>query len=118
MLVLSCGGLCAIRLLDVLLYKALVSVAYFLFAVVCLENEIMYGHGFEMSDEAMSKDFLIPIGKAKIEQEGKHVTLVAHSKFVEVAIEAAKELAGLGVECEVSLVLAVTTSLDYSKLRV
>ena len=73
-----------------------------LFPVVCLENEIMYGHGFEMSDEAMSKDFLIPIGKAKIEREGKHITIVAHSKFVECSLDAAKELAGIGVECEVS----------------
>lgn len=39
-------------------------------SVVCLENEIMYGSSFEMSDEAMSKDFLLPIGKAKIEREG------------------------------------------------
>ena len=61
----------------------------------------MYGIGFEMSDEAMSKDFLIPIGKAKIEREGKHVTLVAHSRAVGAAIDAAKELAGIGVECEV-----------------
>jgi pyruvate dehydrogenase E1 component beta subunit len=30
----------------------------------------MYGIGMEMSDEAMSKDFLIPIGKAKVEREG------------------------------------------------
>lgn len=69
--------------------------------VVCLENEIMYGMGFEMSDEAMSNDFLIPIGKAKIEREGKHITLVGHSKFVGICIDAAKELAGIGVECEV-----------------
>ena len=80
-----------------------INASQILLAVVCLENEIMYGHGFEMSDEAMSKDFLIPIGKAKIEVEGKHVTIVAHSKFVECALDAAKELAGIGVECEVSL---------------
>jgi len=41
------------------------------FFVVCvLENEILYGTAFEMSDEALSPDFLIPIGKAKIEKEG------------------------------------------------
>ena len=38
--------------------------------VVCLENELMYGTSFEMSDEALSEDFVIPIGKAKIEKEG------------------------------------------------
>ena len=43
---------------------------YFL-TVVCLENEIMYGSSFEISDEALSPDFVIPIGKSKIEREGK-----------------------------------------------
>jgi pyruvate dehydrogenase E1 component beta subunit len=35
-----------------------------------LENELMYGVSFPMSDEALDKDFLIPIGQAKIEREG------------------------------------------------
>lgn len=38
--------------------------------VVVLENEILYGLSFPVSDESMSKDFLIPIGKAKIEKPG------------------------------------------------
>ncbi|XP_076447802.1 pyruvate dehydrogenase E1 component subunit beta, mitochondrial-like [Babylonia areolata] len=69
--------------------------------VVFLENEIMYGTSFEISDEAASPDFVLPIGKAKIEREGSHVTLVAHSIGVGRCMEAAKELAGQGVECEV-----------------
>jgi pyruvate/2-oxoglutarate/acetoin dehydrogenase E1 component len=36
-----------------------------------LENELMYGVPFELPAEAQSKDFLIPIGKAKIERPGK-----------------------------------------------
>lgn len=39
--------------------------------VVVLENEVMYGSQFEMSDEAMDPEFLLPIGKAKIERTGK-----------------------------------------------
>lgn len=39
--------------------------------VVLLENEIMYGHSFPMSEEALSPDFVIPIGKAKIEKQGE-----------------------------------------------
>lgn len=31
----------------------------------------MYGVPFEMSEETQSKDFLVPIGKAKIERPGK-----------------------------------------------
>ncbi|KAF7272766.1 pyruvate dehydrogenase E1 beta subunit [Rhynchophorus ferrugineus] len=69
--------------------------------VVCLENEILYGTAFPMSDEALEKDFLIPIGKAKIEKPGKHITITAHSKAVETALEGAKLLAGEGIEAEV-----------------
>jgi len=38
--------------------------------VVFLENELLYGREFDMSPEAMSSDFMLPIGKAKIEREG------------------------------------------------
>eukprot|EP00116_Pleurobrachia_bachei_P016528 sb/3476790/ len=38
---------------------------------VVLENEIMYGTTFDVSDEVMDPNFSIPIGKAKIEREGK-----------------------------------------------
>ncbi len=69
--------------------------------VVVLENEIMYGMSFPMSAEAMSSDFLIPIGKAKIERAGKHVTLVAHSRAVQLCLDAAAELAKINVDCEV-----------------
>ena len=53
----------------------------------------MYGTSFEVSEECLDKDYLIPIGKAKIERLGDHVTLVAHSKPVGLCLEAAKELA-------------------------
>merc|ERR1712047_28507 len=69
--------------------------------VVFLENELMYGTPMEMSDEALRDDFVLPIGKAKIEREGKHVTLVAHSRPVGFCLEAAKELASIGIEAEV-----------------
>lgn len=38
--------------------------------VVVLENEILYGQPFDISEEALSKDFVLPIGKAKIERSG------------------------------------------------
>ncbi|KAJ8919167.1 hypothetical protein NQ315_012153 [Exocentrus adspersus] len=69
--------------------------------VVFLENEILYGVQYPVSDQALDKNFVIPIGKAKIERPGKHITLVAHSKAVDISLEAAKELAGKGVEAEV-----------------
>lgn len=39
--------------------------------VMVLENELLYGVQFPMSDEAQAEDFVIPIGKAKIEKEGE-----------------------------------------------
>ncbi|XP_042310748.1 pyruvate dehydrogenase E1 component subunit beta, mitochondrial [Sceloporus undulatus] len=69
--------------------------------VVMLENELMYGVPFEMSEDALSKDFIVPIGKAKIERQGNHITLVSHSRPVSHCLEAAAVLAKDGVECEV-----------------
>lgn len=69
--------------------------------VVCLENEIMYNHSFPVSDEALSKDFTIDIGRAKIERPGTQITLVSYSIGVGVAMDAAKALEKLGVDCEV-----------------
>ena len=43
----------------------------------------------------------VPIGKARIAQEGKDVTVVAHSRMVIEALAAAKTLAGEGLSLEV-----------------
>ncbi|KAH0502809.1 Pyruvate dehydrogenase E1 component subunit beta, mitochondrial [Microtus ochrogaster] len=69
--------------------------------VVMLENELMYGVAFELPAEAQSKDFLIPIGKAKIERQGTNITVVAHSRPVGHCLEAAAVLSKEGIECEV-----------------
>jgi len=69
--------------------------------VVFLENELMYGITFDVSDEVLSEDFLLPIGKAKIMREGKDVTLVSYSKGVGTCLEAAKLLEKEGVSAEV-----------------
>lgn len=69
--------------------------------VVFLENEMVYGQQFEVSDQVLDKDFVLPIGKAKIMRAGTHVTIVAHSISVQLALQAANELAGKGIECEV-----------------
>ncbi|KIL68051.1 hypothetical protein M378DRAFT_158558 [Amanita muscaria Koide BX008] len=69
--------------------------------VVFLENEMMYGVSFPMPAEAMSDNFLLPIGKAKIERAGTDVTIVAHSKMVTHSLEAADALANEGIKAEV-----------------
>lgn len=62
---------------------------------------MLYGVSFPMSAEAMSEDFVLPIGKAKIEKEGSDVTIVAHSIMVSRSLEAAKELEKEGIKAEV-----------------
>ncbi len=71
------------------------------FSVVFLENELIYGQQFPISEEALSVDFVLPIGKGKIEREGKHVSLVSHSIGIKICLEAAKELEQSGIDCEV-----------------
>ncbi|HRW59094.1 MAG TPA: pyruvate dehydrogenase complex E1 component subunit beta [Defluviicoccus sp.] len=66
--------------------------------VIVLENELMYGQSFEVPTDP---DYLIPFGKAKIERAGQHVTIVAFSRMVRLALEAAETLAGEGIEAEV-----------------
>ena len=66
--------------------------------VIVLENEIMYGQSF---DAPTDKDFVIPIGRAKVEREGKDVTIVAYSIMVGKSLEAAKQLAEQGIDAEV-----------------
>jgi pyruvate dehydrogenase E1 component beta subunit len=43
----------------------------------------------------------VPIGKAKVERAGSHVTIVAFSVMVGVALKAAETLAEQGIEAEV-----------------
>ena len=69
--------------------------------VVFLENEIMYGRSFPVSEECLDKDFVLPIGKAKVEREGKDVTIVSFSKMVGASLEAAEALEKEGISCEV-----------------
>ena len=66
--------------------------------VIFLENEILYGQRFSCP---VDEDFILPIGKAKVEREGRDVTIVAFSIMVGVALEAAAKLAEQGIEAEV-----------------
>ena len=65
--------------------------------VVFLENELLYGHSFEVPEG----EHVVPIGKARLYREGAHVTLVSYSIGVGIALEAAATLAAEGIEAEV-----------------
>ncbi len=66
--------------------------------VVFLEHEIMYGQSFDVPEDP---DFILPIGKAKIERAGTDVTITAFSRMVGFALQAADKLAEQGISAEV-----------------
>jgi pyruvate dehydrogenase E1 component beta subunit len=65
--------------------------------VLFLESELSYGDKMEIPSE----EYLVPIGKAKIVKEGSDVTLVSHSRMVNLCLQAAQELAKIGIRAEV-----------------
>jgi pyruvate dehydrogenase E1 component beta subunit len=66
--------------------------------VVFLEHEMLYGQEFDVPEGI---DWVLPIGKAKVRREGTDVTIVAYSRMVGFALEAAELLAKDGIEAEV-----------------
>ncbi len=66
--------------------------------VIFLENEILYGQNFDVPD---GDDFTLEIGKAAVVREGTDVTIVAFSIMVGKALEAAEQLAQVGISAEV-----------------
>jgi len=66
--------------------------------VIFLENEILYGQSFPVPTSA---EYVLPIGRAKIERPGEHVTITAFSLQVGMALAAAETLKAEGIEAEV-----------------
>ena len=67
-------------------------------AVVFLESERLYGMKGEVP---AGKDHVLPIGKADVKRAGKDVTIVAWSRMLGLALEAATLLAEQGIDAEV-----------------
>lgn len=65
--------------------------------VIYLESELDYGEKMEIPTE----EYLVPIGKAKVVKEGKHVTLVSYSRMMKYCKEAAEELTKSGISVEI-----------------
>jgi pyruvate dehydrogenase E1 component beta subunit len=66
--------------------------------VIFLEHEMVYGQEFDVPEV---EDWVLPIGKAKVRREGRDLTITAHSRMVGLALQAAEQLAGEGIEAEV-----------------
>lgn len=65
--------------------------------VIFLENEILYGHSFEVPEDVLP----IPFGRAKILTKGDDVTIVTFSLQVKLALDATNQLKKDGMSCEV-----------------
>jgi pyruvate dehydrogenase E1 component beta subunit len=66
--------------------------------VLCFESETLYSVKGEVPDDT---DFTVPMGVANIAREGKDATVVAWSRIVNVALDAAKLLEKEGIDIEV-----------------
>jgi pyruvate dehydrogenase E1 component beta subunit len=66
--------------------------------VIFLENEILYGHTFEVPK---LNDFVLPIGKARIHRFGKDATIVSFGIGMTYAVKAAAELEAQGIDVEI-----------------
>ena len=64
--------------------------------VLCLENELTYGQKGEIPDG----EYTVPIGKAKVIQPGKHLTLISYSRMLHFCDEAVQYFAKKGIEIE------------------
>ncbi|MCB9956590.1 MAG: pyruvate dehydrogenase complex E1 component subunit beta [Parvularculaceae bacterium] len=66
--------------------------------VVFLEHELLYG---DTMDVPKVDDWVLPIGKAKVQREGTDVTIVSYSRGVKFSLEAAAMLEAEGISAEV-----------------
>jgi pyruvate dehydrogenase E1 component beta subunit len=65
--------------------------------VVFIEGETLYNTTWEVPEG----EVLIPLGQADVKRTGNDITLIAWSKMVWTCLDAAKQLADDGIDCEV-----------------
>jgi pyruvate dehydrogenase E1 component beta subunit len=65
--------------------------------VLFIEHATLY----QMRGEVPDGDYVVPIGKSKIQREGKHVTVITYSKMLELSLKAAEDLSKDGIEIEI-----------------
>jgi len=65
--------------------------------VIFIEHTLMY----TVKGEVPEKTYSVPIGKANLVREGKHITVVTYSRMVHLSLQAAEVLAKEGIEVEI-----------------
>jgi pyruvate/2-oxoglutarate/acetoin dehydrogenase E1 component len=66
--------------------------------VLFFEHKFLYRR---IKEEVPASDYTVPLGKAIVRREGRHVTIVSYAAMAHVAMEAAGVLAKEGIEAEV-----------------
>ena len=66
--------------------------------VLFFEHKFLYRR---IKGEVPSGDYTVPIGKAIVRREGKHLTIVSYAAMMHTSLEAAEALAKEGIEAEV-----------------
>src|SRR5579871_6600065 len=55
----------------------------------------------KIKEDLPEEEFTVPIGKAKVARKGRHLSIITYGAMVWVALDAADQLAGEGIEAEV-----------------
>ncbi|MDB6442774.1 MULTISPECIES: alpha-ketoacid dehydrogenase subunit beta [Pseudomonas] len=79
--------------------------------VIFCEHKLLYG----MQGEVPQELYTIPFGEANFLRDGKDVTLVSYGRTVNIAMDAARSLAGRGIDCEV-IDLRTTSPMDEDSI--
>ncbi|HTA51549.1 MAG TPA: alpha-ketoacid dehydrogenase subunit beta [Candidatus Acidoferrum sp.] len=66
--------------------------------VLFFEHKFLYRR---IKEEVPAGDYTVPLGKAIVRREGRHITIVSYAAMAYVAMEAASVLAKEGIEAEV-----------------
>ncbi len=67
--------------------------------VLFIEHELLYNIKGEVPDEGV--EYTVPLDRAEVKREGRHVTLITFSRMLHVTIQAAEDLAKEGIDAEV-----------------
>jgi 2-oxoisovalerate dehydrogenase E1 component beta subunit len=66
--------------------------------VLFFEHKFLYRR---IKEELPQGEYLVPIGKAAVKREGRHLTIISYAAMLHASLEAAETLAREGIECEV-----------------
>jgi pyruvate dehydrogenase E1 component beta subunit len=66
--------------------------------IIFIEGELLYGTRGEVPEG----EYTIPLGRGEVKRPGSDVTIVAYSKMVLLALEAAEDLAKEGIQAEIA----------------